>query len=592
MAERSTAAAVNDEWETIPVLATADDEWETVGHPATVWPSGVAPPGIAPVRLPAELRAPAGHPAAAPHASEVQNATGGEFLGNIAKSGANLIGGLYGAVTHPVDTVTTLGKVGVGAVQKASQQPVGGQDYTPYADAAGQALKERYGSVDAIKKTAYEDPVGVAADVSAVASGVSGLARGAASVGRVAGLGRTANALTKTADVAKTVSKFTDPMNAVAKVAAPVAKVAGKVGSETLGVMTGAGGEAVRTAFNHPSAAFKGTVRGKISETEVLGDFKDALQKVKDQRGQQYRSQLAEISGKDHPPIPDAPIRQELDAQLQRFNIRTVPEPTVPIQAPGENNAAFLKRVEAYNATSAKWKPGQLDFSQSTIHSGADQRRVRSIVTDIQGWTDWSPLGVDTLKRRVRDFYSDSSQARALVKGMDAPITASLNQVPGYLDMTSDYRTLSKLIGDAESELSLGPKSKPGTAIRKLSYALNQNNEYRKMLIEALDQYSPGLKDQVAGSHMSRIVPRGLARYQAGGLAASGAVMTNPLLLTAAAMSSPRVVAELLMAASKAKRLAKPLSAVLDPAVYRSLTASQGVNQQLQHPALSMPQQP
>lgn len=297
-----------------------------------------------------------------------------------------------------------------------------------------------------------------------------------------------------------------------------------KVATEALGLTTGAGGESVRTALDNPTPELLSAMRGGTNELDILNSFKDALQNVKNQRGAAYRAALSQI-----PQTPQniAPIRQEMLAALKDHGI-------------------------------AVTRQG-LDFSRSTIPDAGAQKEVNGIVQDIMNWGskpgDNTPLGLDTLKRRIDDFWSPSSNARAFVQRLKDTTRSVLNQVPGYQDMTKDYAEASKFITQVDSELSLNAKN-PGTAIRKLTYALKQNNNYRQILTDALSQYTAtDLKGELAGYALSKATPRGLMG-PATGAGILGAIATGhltPAAAVAMATSSPRLMGELMVAIARNK---------------------------------------
>ena len=171
------------------------------------------------------------------------------FVGNIFSSGANLAGNIaklgMGAIEKPVRNVSEYvverpiakseeekmfdSAIGapVGLLEKFASRPIAetivGRKITPswqeqQADAAIAGLKQRYGGIQNIKDTIYDDPVGVAMDVSMLAGGASGALRGASAVARGAELGRTAEVLGRGAEVAKTVATKTNPLTAPGRV--------------------------------------------------------------------------------------------------------------------------------------------------------------------------------------------------------------------------------------------------------------------------------------------------------------------------------------------------------------------------------------
>lgn len=156
-----------------------------------------------------------------------------ETLSNIPGSAVKLAGNIGQAVLHPAQTGKALLDTATGVVQKmnpASVPPIpgGDSDKRPHADAAGKALKERYGSLRAIAETVKTDPVGAAADASVVAGGVSGLARGVGAVADLANLPRVAGGASRVAKTAGVISDATNPVNAITKPVGAAVKATAK----------------------------------------------------------------------------------------------------------------------------------------------------------------------------------------------------------------------------------------------------------------------------------------------------------------------------------------------------------------------------
>lgn len=107
-----------------------------------------------------------------------------EALKNTPKSAANFAGGMYHAVSHPIDTVNNVLDLGAGALHNVVPKPISDfidkidsnnpaaqkrlQESIEKADAVGQMYKDRYGSMEGVKNTLATDPVGVAADLSTI----------------------------------------------------------------------------------------------------------------------------------------------------------------------------------------------------------------------------------------------------------------------------------------------------------------------------------------------------------------------------------------------------------------------------------------
>jgi hypothetical protein len=151
-----------------------------------------------------------------------------DTLSNIPSSAGKLVGNIAHTVAHPIDTGEGLLNTATGVVQKmnpASVPPTPGDaDKRAYADAAWSALKDRYGSPHAIAESIKNDPVGVAADIAALAGGVSGAARAGEALAGAASLPRVASTAGKVADTAATVSDVANPLTLPLKGAGAVAK--------------------------------------------------------------------------------------------------------------------------------------------------------------------------------------------------------------------------------------------------------------------------------------------------------------------------------------------------------------------------------
>ena len=114
----------------------------------------------------------------------------GGFVGNIAESGANLVGDTAKAIFNPIQTVKS-----IISLVKDPQVLV---DY----------YKNRYGKD--LGETLYNDPVGVLADLSAVIGGGAGVAKGVSALTKSAKAGNVASSLAK-------VSNLTDPLQATGR---------------------------------------------------------------------------------------------------------------------------------------------------------------------------------------------------------------------------------------------------------------------------------------------------------------------------------------------------------------------------------------
>ena len=110
----------------------------------------------------------------------------GEALANAIPSGVKFAGGIYEAITSPVQTAKGMLDLGAGALQNITPQvikdfvnrfetnPDAAKRAVQTANAVGGEYAKRYGSVEGFKDALATDPVGVVSDFSALISGGAG----------------------------------------------------------------------------------------------------------------------------------------------------------------------------------------------------------------------------------------------------------------------------------------------------------------------------------------------------------------------------------------------------------------------------------
>jgi hypothetical protein len=320
--------------------------------------------------------------------------------------------------------------------------------------------------------------------------------------------------------------------------------VAGTIGKQLIGKTTGAGTGAVKEAIKG-GEGFTDAMRGKISGEEIVQNAKEALGSIKDARAVKYQAQLqAPPAGQN---IDLSPIRTKLSELMKRYGVKVDPV----------TNELDLSRT-------ALSKPGNRDVAEiiDKVHSWGGQPGDRSAV------------GLDTLKRQLDDFYSESSSARGFVAALRNEVKSTITKsVPEYATMTKDYAEASRLIKDMESGLMLRKQGMTGRVVadqtlRRLTSSMRDNFQLRKELLDVLGQQGgQDLSGQVAGYAMSSYMPTGIAGVAPSLLGSAAALKyLNPKFLPFIAASSPRVMGEFLRVLGKAAPATKGGSQVLGKA--------------------------
>jgi len=444
----------------------------------------------------------------------------GEALGNIPSSAANLAKGLYQAVTNPFETVSGAMDVAAGGLQNVLPKPVvdfvnqletnpeAAQRAVQAANAAGGMVKERYGSMDAIKNTLATDPVGAAGDLSLLFSGGAGVAA-------------KTPMLAKAAPALRTAASVTDPLNLAAKVGGKMYDLAGALTKQGLGLKTGVGTEPITQAVQagrESNPAFIENLRGDVPAINVLEDAKANLAQMNADKQQAYRSGMVNIKN-DKSVLDFTGIDQALkDA---------------------ENMAYYKGKIKDKTAASV------LDNMKAKV-------------------TDWknsdpaefhTPEGLDNLKQSLWEDFGKLSPEEKTAYSMGKQIYDSVKteiskQAPEYSKVMKEYTDTSDLVKEIERSLSLGNKASADTAMRKLQSLMrnNVNTNYGQRLDLAQQLQAAGGKElmpALAGQAMGDWTPRGIQRATAG-LEGMGAYAIGGPALAAldVASSSPRLVGE------------------------------------------------
>lgn len=471
-------------------------------------------------------------------ASDNPLVAGLKTVGNIPSSAFNMAGNILSVAQHPIQTVKGVGQTLVGAGEKIGEKllgkDIGQTDEKQSFDTLLKLFKDRYGSVDNAANTAVNDPVGFGSDVLALLEG------GAALTGKVTGLKAT-EALNKgLLAVEKPVE------NTLRKAASIPAKALGA----TMGVQTGVGYEPIKEAFQASAQggdamkAFTEGLRGNISPDQLVEEARNAMGQVVGTRNQNYRTMLGKI-GQDASTYDISPILQRLKTKLDDFNVKVTPS-------------------------------GQLDFSRSTIGEGADAAKIQQIYDDLSSWGlkpgDRTAAGLDTLKKRIGNYYSPSSDIRAFVSDVKNATTKVLEDAPGYTKAMKDYAELTDFIDETRKALSLGDNAALETTWKKLTSAL-KGNEARQQVLRELDEATGAhITQKIAGQRLSSLSPRGLVQYVEGTAALSALPHIGIVpILTLLTTTSPRLVGEFLrtlgLGTQKINQIMTMLNKVASPAV-------------------------
>lgn len=432
---------------------------------------------------------------------------GESALKNIPSSAVNMASGITEAITSPIETGKTIAKIGAGAVQKLT----GGGKYEPYAEAVRDFFKERYGGIENIKETISKDPVGFAADLSSVLTGGGAIA---SKVPKLTG------AASKISTVGKVIDPISIGMKTASKTLSGIGKGASYLAPEVLGVTTGAGSEAIKSAFEAGKVgekSFLKSLRSDADISEIITDAKNALTKMKSKEVSNYLSDMKNI----------------------------------------KNDKTILNFDNIDNAISGAIDRAQ--FKGQTLNKETLDK-VNNAKNLIDNWKSLDPVefhtpeGLDALKKQVGDILEDipfeKKNARAAVGGIYNSIKDTINnQAPNYSKIMKRYEDALGEIKEIEKTLSLGNKASIDTALRKLQSVVKNNVQtnygQRLNLVKSLEEKGGSdIINRLSGQSLSALLPRGLLSSSLGAGVGIGSIIGNPSMLLSAPLFLPRAVGE------------------------------------------------
>ena len=405
----------------------------------------------------------------------------GESFTNIPRSAAALATGAFEAITDPLQTARGMGQMIVGGTEKLMGEPYFESDRAKAVrmqgrealSAAGDYLKNRAGSEEAIKNTLATDPVGAAADLSLLLTGGGGLAA------------RTPM-LSRAAPVLKKAASMTDPINLAGKAIGKTYDLTGGLVKSGLGMKTGVGTEAIEQAVQsgrQGNTTFLENMRGDVPMTNVLDDAQANLAQMNLNKQKDYRSGMVNI--KNDKSILDF---KGIDQSLQNAQSKVSYKGKII-------DKIAVETVEKMRAKIDDWKNS--DPAEYHTPEGLDNLK-QSL------WEDFGKLGKDE-----KLAYSAGKQIYDSVK------TEISKQAPTYAKVMKEYSDASELTKEIERALSLGQNASADTAMRKLQSLMrnNVNTNYGQRLNLAQQLESAGGRDlmpALAGQALSSKLPRGL----------------------------------------------------------------------------------
>lgn len=450
----------------------------------------------------------------------------GETVSNIPGSAAAMAGGMYEAITNPIQTAKGLGLAAYGGARnvaeavlptgafeviKSVENPEVAQQAVQVANAIGGIYKDRYGSVNQLLDTIRTDPVGAAADLSIIFSG------GAA-------------ATTKLPTVSKalgTVGRGLDPIGAL------TGKVIETGARATAGTINNLAASA-QTRYLNEMAAGYGPELVQAARTAprypgVTPTFAEATVDVPAPRVQAVGKQARDIQ-------PEAEVLRERAQQRKMLaDLETISGTPAQREAAGkardaqakiDYGKAFAQTVEDDNTLRSLFKRPAMQRAVDVATKVAKERnepfalgvsKPQQVLTDpFTGAKTVIPatnaefnvenlhrvkIALDDIAAKPQDYGIAGEEARAIRDTRAKFISWLETKVPEYKDARQNYAKASKALARQEWG---------AYAIEKLTSAMSADAPLRAR--NFANAVRESLSDQKGPAALRRVIGGG-ARY-------------------------------------------------------------------------------
>lgn len=459
-----------------------------------------------------------------------------ETLGNVPQSAVQFGKDITAPFLSPIDTATTIAKLGSGLVQLAIPGEQGNEELVR---AVGSYYADRYGGVENALKTLREDPVGIVSDVALTLTGVGAGIKGAGTVGKFENIAQAGKQIQKSgikidpatpvfSGALSTMGKLNTALDGSAK-GSKAKQFIKDIPSEILGKMTGTGAEVSQLSYEAGRKGGSAQKRlrenrmGLIDDTQVVDEAVSTLNKQSNALGNDLVS--AKGRGNESGSLKLEEIGMDMKDPLKALDDFVLDQ-------------SFR---------------GMSELSEEAV-AKADE--IRKIINQYarSGRGMNNAKGMDLLKKRINKLY-ESNPKFADTNLPVVTMTRKINQliekkVPEYAKVNKNYAETQNLIKDTKAILGGEKKfmaNVPGAKakiLKKMQQSMrNKNNADMGENLKAVERVNPDLKYSLAGQASQNYTPRGLAGLGFSGLGLGAGYGTMGLgAIPLALGSSPRLV--------------------------------------------------
>ena len=523
-----------------------------------------------------------------------------QTIGNLPESSLQLAKDTITPFVQPIETAKTLGDLGASVINLGlPEQYEIGDNGEKMARAVGDYFSDRYGSIDGVKKSFRDDPLGVASDIASVMSlGVLGAGK----------LGKIAKIADKgTVTSAQNISRKIDLFDPTAWLAKGTGMVVGTGANLTRKGLTGLADfysdapisktyEAARRSPIESQAITRGR-RDQIDQEGVVDTLRDRafgeeglIDSLKTRATDLKNVAFGQRVAKDRP--IDAEIIPESKDVARGDEDFTVPgqqKDTVKVEAKEINPTLIqgnfenvLNNWQEYKNSSRffyKTGTGAIDFLDPRDLSKQVTDAITGIDKILQRASNRAPTleNLDNLKKAIDEAYTDidlPDKQKAFVNEAVASVRSDIKDAildadksGKYAESMAEYEKAYKLRESLVKDLGLGKQKTALQSYNKIKKIFSQNPDYDfgiiKTTINDLDKKRE-IRGGILGAEARSFLPSfnispvtAIGKATGFGLAAASSL---PIATVVAGSASPRIASSSAQLLGKGRRALDPIT--------------------------------
>lgn len=370
-------------------------------------------------------------------------------IGNIPSSALNLAKNIGSTILSPIKTMEGIATLGAGVLEKGGKALgiIPKASVLPSEQSlneVGNFLKNRYGSIENLQRTATNDPVGFGTDIVSLFTGVAGLAgKGAEATQALSKLGQT---------ITKPIAKGTEF----------VATGAGKIGKFSISQATGLNPETITELVKNPEAfkTAKLPTRGEV--TQAVADSLD--------------TRLSELSGlgKEYQMLRETP-------QVVTLKPNSIKDVLNKYGVKLDNNNQIITSAESRPLSTGD-RVALQDFintyGKEQVLSSNAFLNVREALSNLAKYDSSKTNLSTTISRDLRSVYDEAGKT----------------QIKGLKELDAQYAPERQLLGQLKKDIFTSQGELKDGAISKIA---NITGKGKENLLNRVKEIVPDIEQRI-----------------------------------------------------------------------------------------------